>query len=152
MTSLYGFQPSSVVLFMQNSDFKTRLTSLCGSPVSPVDLCNRNSVLTTRIASLCCPRPHLCIFANKTACHTSPYGSQTSPVDLWMQNSVLSTRITSLYWFQPSSVGFACKRVILGPQLQVSVGPRPHLWFLHAKQRILGLNMKSLWVPDMTYR
>ena len=53
-----------------------------GSLISPVDLCNRNSVLTTRIASLYCPRPHLCIFANRTDCHTSPYGSQTSPVDL----------------------------------------------------------------------
>ena len=29
--SLYWFQPSSVVLCLQNSDFRTRITSLCGS-------------------------------------------------------------------------------------------------------------------------
>ena len=28
--------------------------------------------------------------------------------------------------------------------------PSPHLWFLHAKQRILDQNYKSLWVPDLT--
>ena len=37
-------------------------------------------------------------------------------------------------------------------ELQVSVGPRPKLWFLRAKQRILDQNNKSLWVPDMTFR
>ena len=36
--SLYGFQPSSVVLCMQNSDFWIRITSLYGSQTSPVDL------------------------------------------------------------------------------------------------------------------
>ena len=45
--------------------------------------------------------------------------------------------MTSLYWTQPSFVAFACKTATLGPELQelqVSIGPRPHLWFLHAKQ------------------
>ena len=46
----------------------------------------------------------------------------------------------------------ACKTAPLGLELQVSVGPRPHLWFLHAKQRLLDQNNKSLWVPDMTCR
>ena len=27
--------------------------------------------------------------------------------------------------------------------------PSPHLWFLHAKQRILDQNFKSLWVPAL---
>ena len=27
--------------------------------------------------------------------------------------------------------------------------PSPHLWFLHAKQRILDQNIKSLWVPAL---
>ena len=27
--------------------------------------------------------------------------------------------------------------------------PSPHLWFLHAKQRILYQNFKSLWVPAL---
>ena len=35
-TSLYWFQPSPVVLCMQNSDFRARITSLWGSKTSPV--------------------------------------------------------------------------------------------------------------------
>ena len=31
------------------------------------------------------------------------------------------------------------------------MGPSPHLWFLHAKQRLLDQIYKSLWVPDLTY-
>ena len=93
-----------------------------------------------------------------------------------MQNSVISTWITSLYVSQPSSVIFACKTFHLEPEFQVSMGPRPqlwfwvhitsclapellvsmgpsrHLWFLHAKQKILDQDYKSLWVPDMTCR
>ena len=66
---------------------------------------------------------------------------------------------------------FACKTVTLGPELQVSMGPSPHLgffvfntaplapelqvsmgaslhpWLLHAKQRILDQNYKSLLIP-----
>ena len=46
-----------------------------------------------------------------------------------MQNSDFRTRITSLYCSQPSFVPFSCKTVTLGPELQVSMGPSPHLWF-----------------------
>ena len=45
-----------------------------------------------------------------------------------MQNNVISIRITSLYGSQPSSVVFAGKTETLGPELQYSKGPRPHLW------------------------
>ena len=93
-----------------------------------------------------------------------------------LYNSVLSITITSVYGSQPSSVVFACKTATFGPELQVSMctrphqpfctcktacvasellvsmGPRPHLWFLHAKQRLLDQNNKSLWVPDMSCR
>ena len=89
-----------------------------------------------------------------------------------MQNRVIRTRNTSLYGSQPSSAVFACKTATLGPELQVYMGPRPHLWFfafktatlalelqvsmvpspqlrvLHAKERLLDQNYKSLWVPD----
>ena len=48
-----------------------------------------------------------------------------------------SIRITSLNGSQPSFVAFACKTATLGPELQVSMGPRPHLcFFLHSKPRI----------------
>ena len=46
----------------------------------------------------------------------------------------------------------ACITVTLGLEIQVSEGQRPHLWFLHAKQRLLDQSNKSLWVPDMTCR
>ena len=93
-----------------------------------------------------------------------------------MQNNVISIRITSLYGSQPSFVVFACKTATLGtelqvslvprphlwfltfktaalaPELQVSMGLSPHLWFLHEKQRLLDQNYKSLWLPDLTSR
>ena len=131
-TSLYGSQPSSAVLCTQNSVFITRITSLYGSQTSPVDLWLQNSVLTTRINSL--------------------YGSQTSSMDLWKQNRALSIRITSLYVSQPSSVICECKTANLGPELQVSMCPSPHLWILHAKQRLLDQNYNSLLVSDLTCR
>ena len=49
--------------------------------------------------------------------------------DFCMQNSGFWTRISSLYGSQTSSVVFACKTAHLGPEFQVSMGPRPHLWF-----------------------
>ena len=66
----------------------------------------------------------------------SLYGSQTSPVVLCMQNNVISIRITSLYWSEPSLVVFACKTATLEPELPISMGPSPHLWFLHAKLQL----------------
>ena len=68
---------------------------------------------------------------------TIVYWSQPSSVILCIQNSDISIRISRLYWTQPSFVVFACKTATLGPELQVSVGPRPHLcFFLHSKQRL----------------
>ena len=96
MTSSHGFQPSSVVLCMQNSDFRTRITSLCRWRDPTCGFCMQNSDFWTRITSL--------------------YGSQTSPVIFCMQNSVLSFRITSLHGCQPSSVVFACKTATFGSE------------------------------------
>ena len=141
---------------MQTSDFWTEIACLYGSKNSPVIFCMQNSVPSFRIASLYGSQPSsvvLCVensdFRTKIACL---YGSKASPVILCMQNSVPSIRITSLYESQPSSVVFGCKTETLGPDLQVSMGPSPHLWFLHAKQRLLDPNSKSLWVPDITFR
>ena len=44
-------------------------------------------------------------------------------------NCEFSIRIASLYGSQPSSVIFAFKTATLAPELQVSMGPSPHLWF-----------------------
>ena len=136
IASLYGSQPSSVVLCMQNSEISIRITSLYWSQTSPVALCMQNSVLSDpeSLVSMV-PSPHLWFCACKTAPLwiriTSLYGSQTSPVVLCMQNNVISIRNTSLYGSQPSPVVFACKTTAtLGSELQVSMGPRPHLLVL----------------------
>ena len=75
--TLYGLQLSPVVLCMQNSDFRSRITSLCRWIDPTCGFCIQNSDLWTRITSL--------------------YGSQTSPVIFCLQNSVPSIRITSLH-------------------------------------------------------
>ena len=55
-----------------------------------------------------------------------------------MQYIVIRIRNSSLYGPQPSSVVFACKTATLGPELQVSLCPRPHLWFFAFKTAYLA--------------
>ena len=59
-----------------------------------------------------------------------------------MQNNVISARISSLYGSQPSSVVYSCKTAILGPELQVSIVPRPHLLFYAFKTGTLGSELQ----------
>ena len=54
------------------------------------------------------------------------------------QNNVINIRNTSLYGSQLSSVSFACKTATLGQELQVSMGPIPHLWFFAIKTATLA--------------
>ena len=61
-----------------------------------------------------------------------------------MQNNVISIKITSLYVSQPSSVVFACKTANLGPELQVSMGPRPHLCFFCFQNSAFSTRIASL--------
>ena len=137
---------------LQNRDFWIRITSLYGSQTSPMFFCIQNSGFRTRIASLYWSQPSSVVLyihnSDNMTRIISLYGSQTSPVILCMQNSVSSSRITSLYWSQPSSVLFACKTATFGSELQVSIGPSPHLCFLHSKLRLLDQNYKSVRVPD----
>ena len=141
--TLYGFQLSPVVLCIQNSDFRTRITSLCRWIDPTCGFCMQNSDFWTRITSLYGTQTSPVISVCKTACLASEilvsmspsphvwfldakqrlmtaiacvYGSQTSPVIFCMQNNVPSIRITSLYGSQPSSVAFACKTATFGPQ------------------------------------
>ena len=60
-----------------------------------------------------------------------------------MQNSVINTWNTCLYVCQPSSVVFACKTAHFGPELQVSMGPSPHLWFWSRKTACLEQESKD---------
>ena len=126
---LVSMGPSPLLWFLRaKSDFWIRTTSLYGSQTSPVDLRMQNIVLRSRMKLV--------------------YWSQRSSGVLCIQNSTFSIRITSLYGSQPSFVAFACKTATLGPQLQVSMRHRPHLWFY----TFITANLapKSFWVPDLT--
>ena len=65
-----------------------------------------------------------------------------------MQNNENSIRNTSLYGSQPSSVVFASKKMPLGPELQVSMGPRPHLWFFAFKTASLAPELQVPMGPS----
>ena len=140
ITSLSGTQTSPMVLCIQNSDFSIRITSLYVTQPSFVAFACKTVTLGPEIQVSIGPRPHLCFFCIQNSDFStriaSLYMPQTSPVVVCVQNIVISIRNTSLYGSQPSSVVFACKTATLAPELQFSMGPSPHLWFLHAKQRL----------------
>ena len=58
------------------------------------------------------------------------------------QNGDFSTRIASLCGSQPSFVAFACKTATLGPELQVSMGPRPHPFLFSIKTAPLAAEVQ----------
>ena len=70
--SLYGSQPSSVVLDSHNSEIMTRINSLYVSQTSPVDLCMQNNVISIRITSLYGSLPSPVVFA----CKVATFGSE----------------------------------------------------------------------------
>ena len=176
-TSLYGSQPSSVVFACKTATFNLEYKSLwvpdltCRFVYAKQRDLHKNK-MTIRVPALTCGFVH----AKQRLWNriTNLYGSQTSPVDLCRQYSVISTRNTCLYGSQSLSVIFACKTATSGLELQVSVGPRlhlwfsacktaclasellvsmgpsPYVWFLDAKQRLLDRKYKSLWVPHLT--
>ena len=65
-----------------------------------------------------------------------------------VQNSDFSIRITSVYGTQPSFVAFECKTVTLEPELQVSMGPRLHLWFFGFKKATLASELLVFMGPS----
>ena len=67
---------------------------------------------------------------------------------LCIQNSGFSIRITSLYVSQPSFVAFACKTATLGPELQVSMGPRLHQWLFAFKRATLATELQISMGPN----
>ena len=66
ITTLYGFQPSSVVFYIQNIGFRTNIACLYGSQTYPVILCLKNSVPSIRINSLYGSQSSSVVFACKT--------------------------------------------------------------------------------------
>ena len=64
-----------------------------------------------------------------------------------MKSSDFWTRVTNLYRSQ-TSPAVLCRQYS-GISTIVSMGPNPHLWFLHVKQRILDQNFQCLWLPAL---
>ena len=116
---------SPVVLCMQNSVISTRITSVNESQTSPVVLCMQNHMISTRITSL--------------------HGSQISPAVLCKQNNAICIRIASLYVSQASPADFACKTATFGSELQVSIGPSPHLLFFPIHNSVIMTRINSLY-------
>ena len=66
-----------------------------------------------------------------------------------MQNSDLRTRDTSLYGSQTSpKFFFAFKTATLAPELQVSMGPRPHLIFFAFQTATLAPELQVSMGPS----
>ena len=101
---------------------RTRNTILYGSQTSPIVLCMQNSVISTRITSL--------------------YGSQTF---FCILNSDFSPRIASLYGSQPSPVALCMQNSDwLGPELLVSIDPRPHQCRLcHMQNSVINIRTRT---------
>ena len=164
-----------MVFCIQNSDYSTRIASLYGSQTSPVDLWMQNSVLIIQndafllLPDLTCrfvrskqrlasellvsmgPRPHLSVFACKTACFstriTSLYGSQTSPVVLCIHNSdIIAPELTSLYGSQTSPVVLCMQNSVIRSRITSLLWvPDFTCRFVHAKQRLLRSRNTSLY-------
>ena len=162
---------------MQNSDFWTGITSLCGSQRSPVVLCMQYSMIRTRITCLYRSQPLSVFFAGKTAtfgpeqqdsmgarhplsfcaCKTAWLApvlldSMSSSPHLWFcafKTATLGPKLHVSMGGRPHLWFSACKTACLA---SVSMGPSPYLWFLHAKQRLLDPNNKFLWFPEITCR
>ena len=66
-----------------------------------------------------------------------------------MQNCVIIIRITCLYGSQPLSVAFARKTVTFGAELQVCMGPWPHLSFCACKTAWLASELLVSRVPAL---
>ena len=115
---------------MQSSDFSTRIASLYGSQTSSMFFfAFKTAPLAAELQVSMGPSPHLWFYAFTTA-------------TLWPELIVsMGPRPHLSFW--------ACKTKWLTSELPVSMGPSLHLWILHAKQRLLDQNYKSLWVPAL---
>ena len=114
--------------WMQNSDFRNRITRICRWIDPTCDFRMQNNDFWTRITSLC--------------------GSQTSPVIFCMQNNVPSIRNTSLHGSQRSHVVFGCKSATYGPEKQVSMGLRHHLSHCECKTALLASDLLVSMCPN----
>ena len=139
-----------MVLCVENSDFRTKIAHLYGSKTSPVILYMQNSVPSIRITSLYGSQPSfVCFFHAKQRLYDQTNMVPGLICGFCMQNVDFRARIACLYGSQTSPVILCMQSACLASESLVSMGPRPHLWFWHAKHRLLDLNYNSLWVLDL---
>ena len=150
---LYGSQPLSVVFGSTTATFGAELQVSMG-PRHDLSFCGcKTTWLASEVLVSMGPSPHVWFLDAKQRLLDQNKKSLRVPgksCHFVHGNSNFSTWITSVYVSQLSSVVFACKTAHFGPEFQGSMGPSPHLRFLHAKQRVLAQNYKCLWVPDLT--
>ena len=127
---------------MQNSVIGTRMTSLYGFQPSSVFLKNAKQPLydqTYKLHKSLGPRPHLLLSAYKTAYLTfritTLYGSQLSSVVFASKTATFGAEIQVSIGPRPHLSFCASKTACLTSELLVSMGPSPHMWFLHSKLR-----------------
>ena len=148
-TSLYWSHTSPMFFCIQNSDFSPRIASYYGSQPSKAAWLAPELLVSMGL------RPHLSFCACKTTWLASEilslYGSLPSFAVFECETATLVLELQVSMGPIPHLWFFVLKAATLAPELQVSIGPSPHLWFLNAKQRLLDLNSKSLWVPNLTY-
>ena len=136
-----GPRPHLFLFCIQNSDFSTRIASLYGSQPSSVVFACKTATFGSELQVSMGPRLRLLICECKTACLDPEW------------------RLVYFWLMQPSSVSLVPRRFIafktatLAPELQVSIGPSPHLWFCAFTTATLWPELiESLWVPELTCR
>ena len=157
ITSFYGSQPSFVFFSCKTATFGAELQVSIGPRPHPSSWACKTAWFAPEWQVYMGSSPYLCFFFSIQNSDlwiriTSLYVSQAWPVILCMNYTVLNIRNTSLYGSHPLSEVFAFKPPWLASELLVSMVPRPHDWFLDAKQRLLDCNNKSLRVPNITCR
>ena len=82
---------------------------------------------------------------------TNPHGSQSSSVVFAFKTAAFGAELQVSMGPRPHLRFFTFKTATWATELQISMGAIPHLWFCVFKQRLLDQNYKSLWVPDLNY-
>ena len=156
ISSLYGFQPSSVVFVCKTPTYGLELQVSMGHRPLLWFCPWKTAWLAPELLVSNGSSTHLCFFA----CKTATLGPDLQVCmgrrpHLWFRVHITARLAQEYQVYMGSSHHLwfcACKTAILGLELQVSVGLSLHLWCLESKQRLLDQSNKSLWVPDMTCR
>ena len=118
--------------------------------------CIQNSNFWTSIQVSMDTRPHMLFCACKTAwlapelLDSMGFSPNLCTWFCAFKTATLGPKLHVSMCPRPHQWFSACKKPSLASELLVSMGSSPHLWFLHAKQRLLDPNNKSLWFPEIT--